>query len=75
MKTHIRVLLVDDHPVVRRGIRFCLAPLKDQIEVVGEASDGVEGLCLAKELQPDVVLTDIDMPNMNGLAFADALRR
>ncbi len=75
MKTHIRVLLVDDHPVVRRGIRFCLAHLNDQIEVVGEASDGVEGLCLAKELQPDVVLTDIDMPNMNGLAFADALRR
>jgi two-component system, NarL family, nitrate/nitrite response regulator NarL len=74
MKKRIRVLLVDDHPVVRRGIRFCLAQ-HEQIEVISEASDGVEGLSLAKELLPDVVLTDIDMPNMNGLAFAEALRR
>jgi two-component system nitrate/nitrite response regulator NarL len=74
MKKHIKVLLVDDHPVVRRGIRFCLAQ-REHIEVVGEASDGVEGLSLARQTEPDVVLTDIDMPNMNGLAFAEALRR
>lgn len=74
MNGRIRVLLVDDHPVVRRGIRFSLAS-HAHIEIVGEASDGVEGLALAKELQPDVVLTDIDMPHMNGLALADALRK
>lgn len=74
MNACIRVLLVDDHPVVRRGIRFSLAH-QAHIQVVGEASDGVEGLALAKELRPDVVLTDIDMPHMNGLALAEALRR
>ncbi len=74
MSARVRVLLVDDHPVVRRGIRFSLAS-HAHIEIVGEASDGVEGLSLAKELRPDVVLTDIDMPHMNGLALADALRK
>jgi len=70
----IRVLLVDDHPVVRRGIRSCLAQA-EHIEVVGEAADGIEGLSLAKERRPDVVLADIDMPHMNGLALTDALHR
>ncbi len=74
MNACVRVLLVDDHPVVRRGIRFSLAH-HAHIQIVGEASDGVEGLARAKELQPDVVLTDIDMPHMNGLALAEALRR
>jgi two-component system nitrate/nitrite response regulator NarL len=70
----IRVLLVDDHPIVRWGIRSCLARY-DHIEVVAEGCDGVEGLRLAREHQPDVILTDIDMPHMNGLALTDALRR
>ena len=74
MSARIRVLLVDDHPVVRRGIRACLSPC-EHIEVVGEASDGMEGLCAAREQKPDVVLTDLDMPQMNGLVLAEALRR
>lgn len=74
VNAHIRVLLVDDHPVVRRGICSCLAQT-EHIEVVGEACDGTEGLFLAKERRPDVVLTDIEMPHMNGLALTDALRR
>lgn len=74
MNQQIRLLIVDDHPVVRRGIRMSL----DQsvtIQIVGEASDGREALSLARELKPDVVLMDIDMPQMNGLAVTDLLRR
>ena len=74
MNARIRVLLVDDHPVVRRGIRACLAPC-EHIEVVGEAADGMEGLIAAREQKPDIVLTDLDMPQMNGFVFVEALRR
>jgi two-component system, NarL family, nitrate/nitrite response regulator NarL len=74
MSTRIRVLLVDDHPVVRRGILACLAGC-EHIAVVGEAADGMEGLSRAREQRPDVVLTDLDMPHMNGLVLAEALRR
>jgi len=74
MKSPITVLLVDDHPVVRKGVRFCLVQ-EERIKVVGEASDGVEGLRLAKELKPDIVVTDVEMPQMDGLEFVTALRR
>ncbi|CAM5723399.1 Protein-glutamate methylesterase/protein-glutamine glutaminase [Streptomyces microflavus] len=57
----IRVLLVDDHQVVRRGLRTFLE-IQDDIEVVGEASDGAEGVARTEELRPDVVLMDIKMP-------------
>ncbi len=70
----IRVLLVDDHPIVRWGIRDSLSR-QSHIEIVGEAADGVEGLRLAHECQPDLVLTDIDMPRMDGLALTETLRR
>jgi two-component system nitrate/nitrite response regulator NarL len=70
----IRVLLVDDHPVVRRGLSSCLSS-QDQVLVVGEAADGQEGIRKAKELSPDVVLMDIDMPQMNGLSATEVLRR
>lgn len=70
----IRILLVDDHPVVRKGLMACLAH-QSEIQVIGEAGDGEEGVRLARELKPDVVLMDIDMPRMNGLAAADILRR
>lgn len=73
-KTCIRVLLVDDHPVVRRGIAACLSR-HPQIELVGEAADGREALELARTLLPDVVLTDVDMPVMNGADLTMALAK
>ena len=62
----IRVLLVDDHAVVRMGLRAFFDMLED-IEVVGEASDGSEGVAMARRLKPDVVLMDLLMPNMDGI--------
>ncbi|MFG3527615.1 response regulator [Streptomyces sp. NPDC047917] len=67
----IRVLLVDDHQVVRRGLRTFLE-IQDDIEVVGEAADGAEGVARTEELHPDVVLMDIKMPGTDGI---EALRR
>jgi len=62
----IRVLLADDHNLVRAGIRAWLDKTAE-IEVVAEASDGQEAIHLVEEHQPDVVLTDIAMPNLSGL--------
>lgn len=67
----IRVLLVDDHQVVRRGLRTFLE-VQEDIEVVGEASDGAEGVARTEELRPDIVLMDIKMPGTDGI---EALRR
>jgi DNA-binding NarL/FixJ family response regulator len=62
----IRLLIADDHRLMRQGIRALLAVAED-IEVVGEACDGVETVELALELQPDVILMDIQMPRLDGL--------
>ncbi|NGN65464.1 response regulator transcription factor [Streptomyces sp. A7024] len=62
----IRVLLVDDQPLIRSGFR-ALLDLEDDIEVVAEASDGQEGLALAKEHLPDIALIDIQMPVLDGI--------
>jgi DNA-binding NarL/FixJ family response regulator len=63
----IRVFLVDDQTLVRKGVRSLLSLLAD-IEVVGEASDGAEALDLIPQVSPDVVLLDIRMPGLNGLS-------
>jgi DNA-binding NarL/FixJ family response regulator len=62
----LRLLLVDDHPAFREGIRTLLAGV-DDLRVIGEAADGVEAIRVADELQPDVVLLDLHMPGMNGI--------
>lgn len=61
----IRILLVDDHTLFRSGLKALLSRQSD-FEVVGEASDGLEGVKLAAQLKPDLVLLDLDMPAMNG---------
>lgn len=70
----IRVLLVDDQAVVRHAlrVRFNLEP---DLEVVGEASSGREALALAQSLIPDVVLMDVEMPEMDGIEVTAVLRR
>ena len=62
----IRVLLVDDQPLIRVGFRMILEEA-DDIDVVGEARDGAEAVCLARELTPDVVLMDVRMPGVDGI--------
>jgi two-component system nitrate/nitrite response regulator NarL len=73
-KQTIKVLVADDHPVVRKGVQICLADHK-RVKVVGEAVDGDEALRKARELSPDVILLDISMPGMNGLAVTEVLRK
>jgi DNA-binding NarL/FixJ family response regulator len=73
-KQIIKVLVADDHPVVRKGLQLCLAR-QPHIRVVGEAADGDEALHKAHELSPHVVLMDISMPGLNGLAVTEQLRK
>ena len=74
MKKRINLLLVDDHPVVRKGIISCLAR-HEHLHIVGEAEDGQDAMRKARELMPDIVLMDIDMPEMDGLAVTELLRK
>ena len=74
MKTPIKVLLVDDHPIVRKGVSSYLAQERT-VQIVGEASDGHEALRKMRELSPDVVLMDADMPQMDGLAVTQIAAR
>ncbi len=68
----VRVLLVDDQPLLRTGFRMVLGGEPD-LDVVGEAGDGAEGVDLARRLLPDVVLMDIRMPRMDGVAATRAI--
>ncbi|HEY6228764.1 MAG TPA: response regulator transcription factor [Verrucomicrobiae bacterium] len=70
----IRIILVDDHPVVREGLRSILSSFPEVI-VVGEAGSGREAIDVARELKPDVVVMDISMPEMSGIEATAALRR
>ena len=73
MKT-IRVLIVDDVPQVRRELRTLL-PLLDAIDVVGEAENGQSAVELATALQPDVILMDVEMPIVDGLAATRRIKQ
>jgi len=69
----IRILIADDHSVVRQGLRMFLA-LDPDLDVVAEAGDGAEAVRLVRELQPDVVLMDLIMPVMDGIAATQSIR-
>jgi DNA-binding NarL/FixJ family response regulator len=66
MEASLRVLLVDDHAMVRSGFAMVLS-VEDDVEVVGEAADGLEALEAARATRPDVVLMDVQMPRMDGI--------
>jgi two-component system nitrate/nitrite response regulator NarL len=74
VRSRIKILLVDDHPVVRKGISSCLAR-HGHLLIAGEAADGLEAVAKARELLPDIMLLDIDLPQMSGLAVAEALHK
>ncbi len=71
---NIRVLLADDHGIVRRGLRYLLDSVAG-LDVVGEAADGRQAVALAEELDPDVIVMDIAMPNLNGIEATAQISR
>ncbi len=74
MKNRIRVVVADDHPVVRTGLRLMLS-MRESFELVGEAVDGTSAVRLTGELHPDVVLMDLRMPGMDGIAALEHIHR
>ncbi len=70
----IRVLIVDDHPALRRGLKSLLSSYPD-IQIVGEAGDGASAIQAVSQFSPDIVLLDIQMPELNGVEVAQRLRR
>jgi DNA-binding NarL/FixJ family response regulator len=70
----IRILLADDQPNVRRGLRMRL-DLEPGLDVVGEAADGASAVTLACRLSPDVVLMDVEMPGMDGISAMEQLKQ
>jgi two-component system nitrate/nitrite response regulator NarL len=73
-KATVRILIADDHPIVRDGLKKLLL-LEDDFEIVGEAGDGREVLDRVQELDPDVLLLDLRMPNLDGLSALQALQQ
>src|SRR5438874_8632742 len=73
-KGTVRIVLADDHPIVRDGLKELLL-LEDDFEIVGEAGDGREVLDKVQELDPDVLLLDLRMPNLDGLSALQALQQ
>ena len=69
----VRILLVDDHPMMRRGLRDLLA-MEDDMDPVGEAGNGPDAIRLALELEPDLILLDLNMPGMDGLETLRGMR-
>ncbi len=74
MAKRIRVVIADDHVLMRRGLRMTLEEVGTDFELVGEASDGASVLRLVEQVQPDVVLMDIRMPGMDGLEALEQIK-
>jgi DNA-binding NarL/FixJ family response regulator len=70
----VSIVVVDDDPDYRSLVRALLRPLADVVSVVGEAEDGEEGLAVVRRTRPDIVITDLMMPRMNGMALAVRVR-
>ena len=70
----IRIAIVDDHTMVRQGLKLALE-LQDDFEIVGEAENGAAGVRLIQDIQPDVVLLDLNMPELNGIEVTQQVRR
>ena len=73
MDEKIKVLLVEDHAMVRMGLQVCLSQ-SDKVELIGEAEDGLKGVDMAKRLEPDVILMDIGLPYIDGIAATKKLK-
>ncbi|MBV1787518.1 two-component system response regulator NarL [Marinobacterium sp. D7] len=71
--TPASILLIDDHPLLRTGVKQLIA-LDDELEVVGEASSAEEGVAKAETLEPDLILLDLNMPEINGIECLKMLR-
>ena len=69
-----RIVIIDDHPLLRKGLQQ-LADLSPDIEIIGEADNGEQGLVMARELEPDLVLLDLNMPGTDGLETLSALKQ
>ena len=73
-KAKIRILIADDHPIVRGALKTLLA-MEEDFDVVGEAADGREVLEQVRDLDPDILMLDLRMPHLDGLATLQALRQ
>lgn len=71
---NIRILVADDHALVRRSIKALLT-LEDDLEVVGAAENGLEAVSMAEDIEPDVIVMDIYMPQLDGIQAIDRLRQ
>lgn len=73
-KRKARILMVDDHEILREGVRSLLAKLRPDWQFCGEAIDGDQAISLAQSLQPDIVILDISMPRVSGLEACERMR-